>query len=121
MNDLARITIDSLEIFGSNLKKKIRKVHHSKVKLSSMDLGPHDHFMQKEIYEQPRALGDTIEAVIDNNKFDNSLFGKNAKNVLKDVNSILILAAGTSYYAGLTAKYWFEGCCENSNFCRNFK
>ena len=64
--------------------------------------------MQKEIYEQPRAIGDTIEAVIDNNKFDNSLFGKNAKNVLKDVNSILILAAGTSYYAGLTAKYWLE-------------
>ena len=62
--DLARVTIDSLEIFGSNLKKKIRKVHHSKVKLSSMDLGPHDHFMQKEIYEQPRALGDTIEAVM---------------------------------------------------------
>jgi glucosamine--fructose-6-phosphate aminotransferase (isomerizing) len=106
--DLARITIDSLEIFGSNLKKKIRKVHHSKVKLSSMDLGPHDHFMQKEIYEQPRALGDTIEAVIDNNKFDNSLFGNKAKDVFKNIDSILILAAGTSYYAGLTAKYWFE-------------
>ena len=106
--DLARLTTDSLEIFGSNLKKKIRKVHHSKVKLSSMDLGPHDHFMQKEIYEQPRALGDTIEAVIDNNKFDNSLFGNKAKDVFKNIDSILILAAGTSYYAGLTAKYWFE-------------
>ena len=106
--DLARIAIDSLEIFGSNLKKKIRKVHHSKVKLSSMDLGPHNHFMQKEIYEQPRALGDTIEAVINNNKFDNSLFGNNAKDVFKNIDSILILAAGTSYYAGLTAKYWFE-------------
>jgi len=106
--DLARVTTDSLEIFGSNLKKKIRKMHHSKVKLSSMDLGSHDHFMQKEIYEQPRALGDTIEAVIDNNKFDNSLFGNKAKDVFKNIDSILILAAGTSYYAGLTAKYWFE-------------
>ena len=73
-----------------------------------MDLGPHDHFMQKEIYEQPRAIGDTIEAVIDNNKFESALFGKNAKNILKNVDGILILAAGTSYYAGLTAKYWLE-------------
>jgi glucosamine--fructose-6-phosphate aminotransferase (isomerizing) len=110
--DLARVTTDSLEIFGSNLKKKIRKVHHSKVKLSSMDLGPHDHFMQKEIYEQPRALGDTIEAVIDNNTFDNSLFGSKAKDVFKNIDSILILAAGTSYYAGLTAKYWFESIAQ---------
>ena len=106
--DFAKLTKNNLEIFGSNLKKVKRKVNESKVKISSMDLGPHDHFMQKEIYEQPRAIGDTIEAVIDNNKFDSALFGKNAKNVLKDVNSILILAAGTSYYAGLTAKYWLE-------------
>ena len=106
--DFAKLTKNNLEIFGSNLKKVKRKVNESKVKTSSMDLGPHDHFMQKEIYEQPRAIGDTIEAVIDNNKFDSAVFGKNAKNVLKDVNSILILAAGTSYYAGLTAKYWLE-------------
>ena len=106
--DFAKLTKNNLEIFGSNLKKVKRKVNESKFKTSSMDLGPHDHFMQKEIYEQPRAIGDTIEAVIDNNRFDNGLFGKNAKNVLKDVNSILILAAGTSYYAGLTAKYWLE-------------
>ncbi len=56
----------------------------------------------------PEQLGDTIEAVIDNNKFDYSLFGSKAKEVLNDIDSILILAAGTSYYAGLTAKYWFE-------------
>jgi len=106
--DLAKISKTSLDIFSSNLKKVTRKIHHSKVKISSMDLGPHDHFMQKEIYEQPRALGDTIEAVIDNNKFDSLLFGSKAKNTFKNINSILILAAGTSYYAGLTAKYWFE-------------
>jgi len=106
--DLAKISKDSLDIFCSNLKKVTRKINHSKVQVSSMDLGPHDHFMQKEIYEQPRALGDTIEAVIDNNKFDYSLFGNKAKEVLTDIDSILILAAGTSYYAGLTAKYWFE-------------
>ena len=106
--DLAKISKTSLDIFSSNLKKVTRKIHHSKVKISSMDLGPHDHFMQKEIYEQPRALGDTIEAVIDNNKFDSLLFGSKAKDTFKNINSILVLAAGTSYYAGLTAKYWFE-------------
>lgn len=106
--DLATLTKNSINIFGSNLRKINRKINHSKVKVSSMDLGPYDHFMQKEIYEQPRALGDTIEAVIDNNKFNDSLFGNKAKEVLKNTDSILILAAGTSYYAGLTAKYWFE-------------
>ena len=106
--DLARISKNSLDIFNRNLKKVSRKINHSKVKISSMDLGPYDHFMQKEIYEQPRALGDTIEAVIDNNKFDYSLFGNKAKSIFKNIDSVLILAAGTSYYAGLTAKYWFE-------------
>jgi glucosamine--fructose-6-phosphate aminotransferase (isomerizing) len=106
--DLAKITKSSIDIFSNNLKKVTRKINYSKVKISSMDLGPYDHFMQKEIYEQPRALGDTIEAVIDNNKFDNSLFGNKAKEVLNNIDSILILAAGTSYYAGLTAKYWLE-------------
>lgn len=106
--DLATLTKNSINIFGSNLRKINRKINHSKVKVSSMDLGPYDHFMQKEIYEQPRALGDTIEAVIDNNKFNDSLFGNKAKEVLKNTDSILILAAGTSYYAGLTAKYWLE-------------
>ena len=106
--DLAKISKTSLDIFTSKLKKATRKINHSKVKISSMDLGPHDHFMQKEIYEQPRALGDTIEAVIDNNKFDYSLFGNKAKSIFKNIDSVLILAAGTSYYAGLTAKYWFE-------------
>ncbi len=106
--DLAKISKTSLDIYNSRLRKVVRKVNHSKVKISSMDLGPHDHFMQKEIYEQPRAIGDTVEAVIDENKFDSLLFGNKAKEIFKNVDSILILAAGTSYYAGLTAKYWFE-------------
>ena len=106
--DFAKLSKNNLEIFNSRFKRVVRKINESKVKKSSMDLGPHDHFMQKEIYEQPRAIGDTIEAVIDNNKFESALFGKNAKNILKNVDGILILAAGTSYYAGLTAKYWLE-------------
>ena len=85
---MAALTKNSINIFGSNLKKINRKINHSKVKVSSMDLGPYDHFMQKEIYEQPRALGDTIEAVIDNNKFNDSLFGNKAKEVLSTLIKI---------------------------------
>ena len=89
-----------------------RKVHVSDVSLASMELGPYAHFMQKEIHEQPRALTDTIEALIDDASFSPALFGHGAADVFKQVNSILILAAGTSYYAGLTAKYWLEGIAQ---------
>ena len=106
--DIANLTVEGLQIYDKSLKPTKRKLHKSKLDEGSMDLGPYDHFMQKEIYEQPKALGDTIEAVIDNNAFDIELLGKSAKKTLADVNSILILAAGTSYYAGLTAKYWIE-------------
>ncbi len=106
--DIANLTIRGLEIYDKSLKATKRKLHKSTLDEGSMELGPYDHFMQKEIYEQPRALGDTIEAVIDNNSFDVALLGNNAEKVLVDVDSILILAAGTSYYAGLTAKYWIE-------------
>ncbi len=106
--DIANLTVEGLEIYDKSLKPTKRKLHKSSLDEGSMDLGPYDHFMQKEIYEQPKALGDTIEAVIDNNAFDIELLGKSAKKTLADVNSILILAAGTSYYAGLTAKYWIE-------------
>lgn len=106
--DTVKITRGSVEIYGRNHEKVERNVHLSDVSLSSMELGPYDHFMQKEIHEQPRALSDTIEAAIDDGKFSPELFGANAAEVLGAVDSILILAAGTSYYAGLTAKYWLE-------------
>ena len=65
--------------------------------------------MQKEIHEQPSAITDTIEALIDDHSFSPALFGSDAGQVFAQIDSILILAAGTSYYAGLTAKYLLEG------------
>ena len=106
--DVADIRRDGVTIFGRDSEIVTRKIHMSDVSLASMELGPYAHFMQKEIHEQPRALTDTIEALIDNNSFSAELFGKVAGDVFKQVNSILILAAGTSYYAALTAKYWLE-------------
>ena len=72
---------------------------------AAVELGPFRHFMQKEIFEQPRALGDTLEGIA---AITPELFGDNAAQVFADIDSILILACGTSYYSGCTAKYWLE-------------
>ena len=106
--DVVQVKKDDVQIFDKNKKSIIRKVHTSDVTLSSMELGQFHHFMQKEIYEQPRAITDTIEGIIDGGYFDARLFGSDAEEVFANTDSILILAAGTSYYAGVTAKYWLE-------------
>ena len=73
------------------------------------DLGPYRHFMQKEIFEQPRAIADTLEVIgTESDAIASYLFGEKAAAVFADIDSILILACGTSYYSGLTAKYWLE-------------
>ncbi|GGY15136.1 glutamine--fructose-6-phosphate transaminase (isomerizing) [Paludibacterium paludis] len=105
--DLARITRDEVRIVDLNDAPVERKIHLSDVSLASLELGPYSHFMQKEIHEQPKALSDTIEAVLDNG-FVPALFGEKAEALLPGVEGIKILACGTSYYAGLTAKYWIE-------------
>ncbi len=110
--DIAALTTHGVTIYGKDGAIAERKVHMSDVSLASLELGPYSHFMQKEIHEQPRALTDTIEALIDDGQFRTELFGTGAKDVFKQVESVLILAAGTSYYAGLTAKYWLEGIAQ---------
>jgi len=107
--DVATLTTDDVTIYGKDGNLATRKVHTSDVSLASLELGPYSHFMQKEIYEQPVALNDTIEALIDDGAFRPELFGTSAEQVFNQLDSILILAAGTSYYAALTAKYWLEG------------
>jgi glucosamine--fructose-6-phosphate aminotransferase (isomerizing) len=106
--DVASIERQGVSIYGGDGARVERRIHLSDVSLASMELGPYAHFMQKEIHEQPRALTDTIEALIDDASFSPALFGKDAGEVFEQVDSVLILAAGTSYYAGLTAKYWIE-------------
>src|SRR5687768_4287238 len=106
--DTAELTRDAVRVFGAHGVEVQRDVHVSDVSLASLELGPYRHFMQKEIHEQPRAVADTIEAVIDNNGFSASLFGKGAEDVLAGIEAVQILACGTSYYAGLTARYWIE-------------
>ena len=70
------------------------------------ELGPYRHYMQKEIFEQPKAIADTLDGVPG---ISPELFGDGAYRVFKDIDSVLILACGTSYYSGSAAKYWLEG------------
>ncbi len=106
--DTAELRRDGVRIFDGNDAPVERPLHLSDVSLASLELGPFRHFMQKEIHEQPRALADTIEAAIDAKGFPASLFGANAEAVLRDIEGVQILACGTSYYAGMTARYWIE-------------
>ena len=106
--DTAELTREGVRVFDGDDAPVAREVHVSDVSLASLELGPYRHFMQKEIHEQPRAIGDTVEGILDAGGFDPALFGKDAVQVLGDVESVQILACGTSYYAGLTARYWIE-------------
>ncbi len=106
--DTAELTCDGVRVFDASDAPAAREVHVSDVSLASLELGPYRHFMQKEIHEQPRAIGDTVEGILDAEGFDAALFGKDAAQVLGEVDSVQILACGTSYYAGLTARYWVE-------------
>ncbi|MCC5091794.1 MULTISPECIES: glutamine--fructose-6-phosphate transaminase (isomerizing) [Xanthomonas] len=106
--DTAELRRDGVRVFDATDTAVERPLHLSDVSLASLELGPFRHFMQKEIHEQPRALADTIEAAIDAKGFPASLFGPNADAVLRDIEGMQILACGTSYYAGLTARYWIE-------------
>ncbi|MFT3763282.1 MAG: glutamine--fructose-6-phosphate transaminase (isomerizing) [Pseudoxanthomonas sp.] len=105
--DTAEIGRGGVRIYGRDDRPVSRETHLSNVSLSSLELGPYRHFMQKEIHEQPRALADTIEAAIDGG-FVPELFGADAADVLGRIQGVQILACGTSYYAGLTARYWIE-------------
>lgn len=84
-----------------------RVVKTSELSLASLELGMYNHFMQKEIHEQPRAVADTAEVFLDGG-FIPENFGANAKQVFAEIDSIKILACGTSYYSALTGKNWLE-------------
>jgi glutamine---fructose-6-phosphate transaminase (isomerizing) len=90
------------DVNGKPVQRPVRTVH---AHTGAAELGPYRHYMQKEIFEQPRAIGDTLQGV---EGIMPELFGDQAYNIFKQIDSVLILACGTSYYAGLTAKYWIE-------------
>lgn len=107
--DVAELTPDSYQIYkheGIEYLPIEREVREVEAFSNAVDLGPYRHYMQKEIFEQPRAIADTLEAV---EGITPMLFGEKAEEIFKGIERILMIACGTSYYAALTSKYWLEG------------
>jgi len=103
--DVADIRRESCAIFDANGARAERRVVTIEASGAAVELGPYRHFMQKEIFEQPRAVADTLEGV---GGIGARLFGANAEDTLARVDSVLVLACGTSYYSSLVAKQWIE-------------
>ena len=101
---LGKHWINGLHADGA-MKTVLREVRTVHAHTGAAELGPYRHYMQKEIFEQPRAIGDTLDGI---NGITPELFGDGAYAAFKDVDQVLILACGTSYYAGSVARYWLE-------------
>ncbi|ASJ76737.1 glutamine--fructose-6-phosphate transaminase (isomerizing) [Granulosicoccus antarcticus] len=106
--DVAKITRDSVEIVDVEGNAVERPVEESTLTNDAGDKGQYRHYMQKEIYEQPVAIQRTLEDRLAGGKVLDAAFGENAATLLKDVEHVQIIACGTSYHAGMTARYWFE-------------
>jgi glutamine---fructose-6-phosphate transaminase (isomerizing) len=106
--DIAVLKTDSVVIYDKDDNQVERTVKESQLTAEAAEKGEYRHYMLKEIYEQPFAISQTLEGRFINNRLQESSFGHNASNVFDSVKSVLILACGTSYHAGLVAKYWLE-------------
>ena len=106
--DIAEITRRTVDIYDANGQKVEREVHESNLENDAAEKGKFRHFMQKEIYEQPNALINTMEGRVLHNNVIVDAIGNGAAEILEKVEHIQIVACGTSYNAGMTARYWFE-------------
>ncbi|ROT46473.1 glutamine--fructose-6-phosphate transaminase (isomerizing) [Pusillimonas sp. NJUB218] len=103
--DVVDLQLSRVWIIDAQGQPVDRAVHTVHIHTGAAELGPYRHYMQKEIFEQPRAVGDTLQDI---QTITPELFGDGAYKVFNDIDNVLILACGTSYYAGLTARYWIE-------------
>ena len=106
--DVAEISLNGCRVFNAQGKEVQRPVHVSELSNESVELGEYRHYMQKEIHEQPQALADTLEGVCNSQSLIAGIFGAEAAASFAQVDSILILACGTSHHAGMVARYWLE-------------
>jgi glutamine---fructose-6-phosphate transaminase (isomerizing) len=107
--DVAELGLDGVRIIDGTGAEVARRVHQSQLSSSAVELGPYKHFMQKEIFEQPGAVANTLEMVANARSIAPELFGTDAGPILTGTDAVLILACGTSYHAGMVARYWIEG------------
>lgn len=107
-DDVVEITRDSVRVFGLDGTSVERAVHESELSTDAVERGEYRHYMQKEIFEQPRAVADTLEARIGPHGVLPNIFGIDSDALLQATRGLHIVACGTSYHAGLVAKYWIE-------------
>lgn len=106
--DIAEITRRTVDIYDTHGNKAKREIHESNLENDAAEKGKFRHFMQKEIYEQPTALINTMEGRINHENVIVDSIGNGVKGILEKVEHIQIVACGTSYNAGMVARYWFE-------------
>jgi len=106
--DIASIRKDKLEIFNVDGELVERPIKQSSLSVSAVELGGHRHYMHKEIFVQPQAVMDTLEGRLTQDPVLVSSFGMEAETTFNTIQQIQIIACGTSFHAGLVAKYWFE-------------
>ncbi|QFY89408.1 glutamine--fructose-6-phosphate transaminase (isomerizing) [Magnetovirga frankeli] len=109
--DIAELSRDGVKVYDAELRPVERPVHESRLSADAVERGEYRHFMLKEIHEQPRALADTLEGRLSADCLLISAFGYAAEELLGRVRAVQIVACGTSYHAGLTARYWIERYC----------
>ena len=106
--DVAELTLDSYRVTLQDGTPVERPVNISSLSADAVELGKYRHYMQKEIFEQPQALANTLEIIAGGGGISPQIFGAEAVDVLKATRRVLILACGTSYHSGFTARYWLE-------------
>ncbi|MBN8442943.1 MAG: glutamine--fructose-6-phosphate transaminase (isomerizing) [Thauera sp.] len=106
--DLAELRLDSYRVVRQDGSPVEREVHISSLSADAVELGQFRHYMQKEIFEQPQALGNTLEMIAGGGGISPQHFGARAAEVFDGAKRVLVLACGTSYHAGLVARYWIE-------------
>jgi glucosamine--fructose-6-phosphate aminotransferase (isomerizing) len=106
--DCAELSLAGALVLDKDGERVERPVHLSRLSASEVELGSFRHYMQKEIFEQPMAVANTLDIVTGAQSVAPQLFGAEAEEVFRNVDSVLILACGTSYHAGMVARYWLE-------------
>ncbi|MBA4380966.1 MAG: glutamine--fructose-6-phosphate transaminase (isomerizing) [Sideroxydans sp.] len=106
--DVVEVNLANYRIFDQQGNPVQRAVHVSELDNDSVELGEYQHYMQKEIHEQPQALANTLESVCNSQSLVPGIFGAEANTIFPQVENILILACGTSNHSGQVAKYWLE-------------
>ena len=107
--DIAEIKLDAVKVIDSKGNCVTREIKETSLSLDAVDKGNYRHYMLKEIHEQPDAIARTIEGKIINGRVSEQALGHSASEIFDYIKSIQIIACGTSFHAGLVARYWFEG------------